>query len=110
MWLNTRPLEGHEVVALHSSKWCPDADILKVAHHGSNKATSDRFLAECTPQIAVVSVGENNYGHPSDETLERLEAAGAAVYQTRECGAITLTLRRGVWHVDTFLEAEHELE
>ncbi len=88
----------------------PDADILKVAHHGSDKATSEAFLEACTPEIAVVSVGENNFGHPSQDTLERLSAAGARVFQTRSCGAITMQFRQGQWHVDTFLEEAYELE
>ena len=88
----------------------PDADILKVAHHGSEKGTSERFLDAATPGIAVISVGENNYGHPAEETLDKLAAVGADVYQTRNCGAITLTCRRGAWRVDTFLEASHEVE
>jgi len=88
----------------------PDADVLKVAHHGSDKATSERFLAACTPQIAVISVGENNYGHPGETTLEKLADIGAQVYQTRDCGAITLTWRKDAWRVDTFLEVTHEVE
>lgn len=88
----------------------PDADILKVAHHGSDKATSERFLAAATPDIAVISVGENNFGHPSDVTLEKLSAVGAKVLLTRDCGAITLTRRDEDWHIDTYLEAPNDLE
>ena len=88
----------------------PDADILKVAHHGSDKATSQRFIEACTPEIAVISVGENNFGHPSEDTLKRLSDAGARIYETRRCGAITLTRRGGSWNVDTYLEAADELE
>ena len=88
----------------------PDADVLKVAHHGSNKGTSARFLAAATPEIAVISVGENNYGHPGDETLTRLAECGAQIYQTREWGAVTLRLRDGAWHIETFQEDAHEVE
>ncbi len=88
----------------------PGADVLKVPHHGSAKAASDRLLAACAPHIAVISVGENNFGHPADETLEKLDACGAKVLTTRDCGAITLTLLGDSWHIETFLEAQHELE
>ena len=88
----------------------PDADVLKVPHHGSDKGTSDRFLDHVTPEIAVISVGENNYGHPGEATLERLAARGAQVYQTRSRGAITLRHQGGVWHIETYLEAAHEME
>lgn len=88
----------------------PDADVLKVPHHGSDKGTSDRFIESVTPEIAVISVGENNYGHPGEETLNRLADCGAKVYQTREWGAITLRRWGGAWHIDTFLEAANEVE
>ena len=88
----------------------PEADVLKVPHHGSAKAASDRLLNACAPRIAVISVGENNFGHPAEETLEKLDACGAQVLTTRELGAITLTLRGDDWQVQTFLEARNELE
>ncbi len=47
----------------------PDVDVLKLAHHGSYTSTSLEFLNAITPEYAVVSVGENSYGHPSEATL-----------------------------------------
>ena len=88
----------------------PDTDVLKVAHHGSERATSDRFLAADTPDIAVISVGENDYGHPRPATLEKLANAGASVYRTDQCGSITMTLRGGTWQIDTFREVCNEVE
>ncbi len=50
------------------------ADILAVGHHGSKTSTSPEFLAAVLPKIAVIQVGaKNRYGHPSQETLERLK-------------------------------------
>lgn len=89
----------------------PDTDVLKVAHHGSAKATSERFLEACTPDIAVICVGENNYGHPSEETLEKLKRCDARVYVTRDCGSVALTFRGGQWRVRTYVkESGNELE
>jgi len=48
------------------------ADVLKVAHHGSRGSTNPLFLDKVNPQVAVICVGENSYGHPHPDVLERL--------------------------------------
>ncbi len=69
-------------------------DILKVGHHGSRYATSEAFLQYIKPQYAVISCGKKNrYGHPHEETLTRLQAAGAEVYRTDRCGAVILQIQ-----------------
>jgi len=65
-----------------------DIDVLKVGHQGSKGATSPEFLAAIRPEIAVISVGQNNYGHPSPEVIERLENAGVVVRRTDKEGDI----------------------
>lgn len=68
------------------------ADVLKVAHHGGNRASSAQFLAAVRPAHAAISVSANNRsGHPSPQTLRRLEESGAAVWRTDRHGAITFT-------------------
>lgn len=68
------------------------ADVLKVGHHGSSTSSTPELLARITPQIAVISVGENNdYGHPHKETLKYLGAIGAEIYRTDEDGTITVS-------------------
>lgn len=64
------------------------AQILKVSHHGSAYSTSNEFLAAAQPQDAIISVGPNSYGHPSPDTIARLQAAGANIYRTDELGTI----------------------
>ena len=84
-----------------------DVDFLKVAHHGSRHSTGEEFLAAVQPEIAVASASASNtYGHPSPETLKRLEAAGTKVWCTRDCGAVTLTVDEKQVRVEGFLEAE----
>mgnify|MGYP000602154053 CR=1 FL=1 len=84
----------------------PDCDILKVAHHGSKYATSDEFLRQTTPKIALISVGANNrYGHPTARVLEALDAVGASVYRTDESGYITLWLSEGRITAQTYRRA-----
>ncbi len=68
-----------------------EADILKVAHHGSNSSTTPSFLKNVSPIYAIISVGKGNrYGHPSKQTLERLIAAGVKIYRTDEVGTIVV--------------------
>jgi len=69
-----------------------DVEVLKVGHHGSNTSTSDAFLTAVTPEDAVISVGAGNtYGHPHEETLDRLATHGVTVHRTDLDGTVTLT-------------------
>ena len=66
-------------------------DVLKVAHHGSKNSTSEAFLKLVQPKISLISAGkDNSYGHPHEETLERLREIGSGVYQTMDYGAIMM--------------------
>ncbi|MBI2073998.1 MAG: ComEC/Rec2 family competence protein [Gemmatimonadetes bacterium] len=66
------------------------AEVLKVGHHGSAGATGDALLDRVRPAVAVISVGENRYGHPSPEVLRRLAARGTDVYRTDRGGTVTI--------------------
>lgn len=66
-----------------------EIDILKVGHHGSKTSSSKKFLNQTKPKVALISCGEgNDYGHPHDAALKRLEAAGAKIYRTDELETI----------------------
>lgn len=67
----------------------PDLEILVAGHHGSKHSTCEELLAATTPEIVVISVGENHYGHPAPEVLDRLEKYGCTVYRTDIHGNIT---------------------
>jgi beta-lactamase superfamily II metal-dependent hydrolase len=67
------------------------AQVLKVGHHGSRYATSAKFLEAVAPEVAIISVGAgNNYGHPAQSTLNRLQKAGVKIYRTDLNGEITV--------------------
>ena len=68
----------------------PELDVLVVGHHGSRYSTGMELLEATRPKIAVISVGRNSYGHPAQETLERLESVGTIVYRTDIHGNITI--------------------
>jgi competence protein ComEC len=73
----------HGAAYLHSN-------VLKVPHHGSETSSSQAFLAATRPQVAVISVGQDNrFGHPAQEVLNRLD--GMLVYRTDQHGTVTIT-------------------
>ncbi len=70
----------------------PEVDILKVANHGANTSTSDNFLSQVKPKVAIISTNADTVkGVPSEETIEKLRSLGAEVYRTDEIGTIILT-------------------
>lgn len=68
-----------------------DSDVLKVGHHGSKTSTSQIFLDKVTPEYSIISYGENSYGHPHQEVLDRLEKSEGEIFQTN--GRATIVAR-----------------
>lgn len=69
-----------------------DAEILKIGHHGSRTSTSAAFLSRVNPDVSVICVGAGNtYGHPTADTLQRLQNAGDTIYRTDLNGNIVIT-------------------
>lgn len=76
--------------------------ILKVGHHGSSTSTSSEFLKAINPEIAIISCGENNsYGHPHQETLDKINKAGVKVYRTDKQGSIIVKTNGQTFSVNT---------
>lgn len=95
--LLTGDLEGEgEKKVLEEMKACTEFkkyEYLKVAHHGSKNSTMEEFLEAIQPQIAVISCGKNNvYGHPHQETLNRLKKQKAEIDDTVSGGAVTVSV------------------
>lgn len=87
----TGDVEGAGEVSLMDSGLLKECDVLKAAHHGSKNSGSEEFLEMVSPGVTVISAGrDNRYGHPHQETLDRLEDAGSKVYSTQERGAVTI--------------------
>ena len=70
----------------------PDIELLFVGHHGSKRSTGDAWLDAIAPDVAIISVGYNSYGHPTSDTLERLQAHHIPIYRTDQMGDITVHL------------------
>ena len=64
------------------------AEVLKVAHHGSTYSSSGSFLSAVGAQESIIEVGQNSYGHPAADMLERLASAGSAVWRTDRNGNV----------------------
>lgn len=69
-------------------------DVLKIGHHGSKYSTSDEFLKAVNPKLALIGVGKNNYGHPSNSVIDKLKKNDIILYRTDVHGAI------GLWKED----------
>ena len=76
---------------LVSRGWGLNSDVLKVGHHGSKTSTSEEFIKQVSPEIAVISVGKDNpYQHPHQETLDTLEKYGIKILRTDKNGDIKI--------------------
>jgi len=67
------------------------ANVLKVSHHGSKFGTTSEWLDIVQPQVAMISVGKNNYGHPAPEVLKLLQDANAKILRTDMDGEVEVT-------------------
>lgn len=68
-----------------------DADVLKVGHHGSKTSSGENFLNFVTPEMSLISVGEQNkFGHPSQIVLDRLTKLDSQLLRSDEEGAVIL--------------------
>lgn len=68
----------------------PAVQLLKAPHHGSADGVSENFLRAVRPRVVVISVGDNNYGHPSTEALKAFGSVARRVYRTDEHGQVTV--------------------
>lgn len=67
----------------------PELEVLVAGHHGAKNSTSVELLAALKPAAVAISVGRNRFGHPAQEVLDRISAAGASIYRTDINGEIT---------------------
>lgn len=79
-----------------------NTDILKVSHHGSKNGTTEEFLKNNTPEIAVISLGLNNmYGFPKQETVDKIENYTNKIYRTDLNGTIKILCKDRNYIVNT---------
>jgi competence protein ComEC len=74
-------------------------DVLHVPHHGSRTGLTSEILERLKPKAAVISVGRNNYGHPSKEVMELLRSVRSKVIRTDRQGDIVIVTNGKTWEV-----------
>jgi len=94
--------EGLEELAARKSG--VQCDLVKVPHHGSRNSLREGFYAACQPQVAVISVGNNQFGHPHREVLDELTNQGIQVYRTDLQGAVRCTSDGSCFTIDTYFK------
>lgn len=72
-------------------------NVLKVAHHGSKYSSSAKFLSAIRPALSIIEVGKNSYGHPTLETIDRLNQIGSKILRTDQDGDITVITNGQKW-------------
>lgn len=84
------------------------AEIIKLGHHGSKNSSSEAFLAAVSPEVGVISCSAGNlYGHPHEETLQRLNAQGVLAYRTDKQATILAKLSpKGSYKMEAVAERE----
>ncbi len=68
----------------------PKLDYLLAGHHGAHNSTNFELLAQTRPETVIISVGENQYDHPHQETLERINIFGSRILRTDINGTIII--------------------
>lgn len=85
----------NEILKEYENSNILNANILKVAHHGSKSSSINEFLEKVKPQIALIGVGEENtFGHPNEGVLKRLKNINTKIYRTDKKGEITIKINR----------------
>ncbi len=89
-FLFTGDIEKETEESLLGSKIDLRADILKVAHHGSDTSTSKEFIKAVSPEVAVITFGDNNFGFPDQAVVNRLQDNGVKIFDTQKGSIVFL--------------------
>jgi len=93
--------EAETLEKMFAGKTSITYDILKISHHGSKAALSETLAEKIRASIALVSVGENSYGHPNASTIALAKTMGAHVYHTDKQGDVIIDISKPVLTVTT---------
>lgn len=88
-----------EAIIQHYSEIIQDVDILKVGHHGSISSSSEEFIDLIQPTIGIILVGENLFGHPHYEIINRYEKRNIPLFLTQNCGMIEVVIKEDSYEI-----------
>ena len=84
--------ELQEIAFFLAAGVIPDVDLLKAAHHGSHNGVTTEWLEQSNPEVVVISVGRNSYGHPHQSALRLYRSSSREVLRTDEVGDIIVSV------------------
>ncbi len=76
-------------------------DILKISHHGSKNSSSFEYLYKTNPKLAIIPVGKNSYGHPSNQVLEHLNKLNIKFLRTDREGDVNIRVKKENLEINT---------
>jgi len=79
------------------------ADIIKIAHHGSNTSSFSKFIKKVQPKESIISVGFNNFGHPDQKILDRLNKFQSRVWRTDKSGAVIIKTNGLKYSINSYI-------
>ena len=88
--LITGDMDTRAEQALLQTHALPDVDCYVAGHHGAAGSSGTALLEQIRPETVLISVGENSFGHPTQDALDRFAAIGAEIYRTDQCGTIEI--------------------
>jgi len=77
----------------------PEVEVFKIPHHGSKTGMKEEFLEKVSPELAVISVGKNSWGHPAEEVIEKLSNLEIKILRTDENGEIEIVSDGKSWQI-----------
>ena len=89
-FLFTGDIEAEAEADMVNKGLVPNVDFMSIPHHGSKGSSTTSFVTKADPEYAIVSVGENSYGHPTNDALNKYTNIGAKVYRTDKLGNIVI--------------------
>lgn len=84
---------------IESENVLPDVEVLKFPHHGSRTGMMVEFLDKIKPELSIISVGKNSYGHPTKEAIEILRNRDIKILRTDQEGDIEVVTDGKGWEV-----------